>query len=569
MRHPEKTSNMELKKYLQVVVKWWWLIAICVIVAGAASYLGSRSTPRMYSSRTTLMVGQAQQNPNPTQSDFYTAQALAQSYIDLVRREPVLQATLDTLGLDWDWVTLQNMVTSRIVPGTQLIEVAVLDTHPNRAQTLAAEIAHQLIQQSPAGTDPEGEAQRDFILTQIDDLKTNIQKSQSEIRQLDDVIAKANSARQIQDARGQQSALQAQVSTWQTTYNQMLTNLHRGTTNFLSVVEPAQLPSAPVGSSAISNVLLAAVIGAALAIGAAFVLSYLDDSLHSPDEVREVMDLPTLGTVARIPGTINQSKLIANQPRSPVAESYRVLRTNLQFSTVDRRLCSVMVSSAVPGEGKSLMSANLAVIMAQTGKRVILIDADLRRPNQHRIFGLSNNQGLSTALLGGDEQLKAALQRGPVDNLQILPAGPIPPNPTELLGSRRMHELMASLCTQADFVILDSPPVTAVADASVLAAHADGTLLVVDAGRTRRGQAQRCRDALQAVGANVLGVIINHYATQKEYYYYAEDGAHQRRPMVVKITTPLIRLAQRSKRPLSRKRVPSQAVEAKGKPERS
>ena len=560
---------MELKKYLQVVVKWWWLIAACVIVAGAASYLGSRSTPRTYSSRTTLMVGQAQQNPNPTQSDFYTAQALAQSYIDLARREPVLQAALDTLGLDWDWVVLQNMVTTRIVPGTQLIELAVLDTDAKRAQTLAAEIAHQLIQQSPAGTDPDREAQREFILTQIDDLKANIQKSQIEIHQLDDVIAKANGARQIQDARSRQSALQAQVSTWQTTYNQLLTNLQRGTTNFLSIVEPAQLPSASVGSSAFSNVLLAAVIGASLAIAAAFVLSYLDDSIHSADEVREVMDLPTLGTVPRTSGDDSQGKLIANQPRSPVAESYRVLRTNLQFSTVDHQLCSIMVSSAAPGEGKSLTSANLAIIMAQAGKRVILIDADLRRPSQHRIFGLTNVQGLSTVLLEGGEQVSTVLHKGPVESLQILPSGPLPPNPTELLGSRRMHELITMLCEQYDVVILDSPPVVAVADASVLAAYVDGTLLVVDAGRTRRGQAQRCRAALRAVGANVLGAILNRYVGHKEsYYYYTEDGAPQREVVLDRLTAPFRRRGQRSKRSVSSQQTPP-PVEVKSKPERS
>ncbi len=561
---------MELKKYLQILVKWWWLIAACVAVAGVASYLGTRSTPRTYSSRTTLMVGQAQQNPNPTQSDFYTAQALAQSYIDLARREPVLQAALDTLGLNWDWVVLQNMVTTRMVPGTQLIEVAVLDTDPKRAQTLAAEIAHQLIQQSPAGTDPARDAQREFILTQIDDLKTNIQKSQAEIHQLDDVIAKANSARVIQDARSRQAALQAQVSTWQTTYNQLLTNLQQGTTNFLSVVEPAQLPTAPVGPSTLTNVLLAAVIGATLAVGAAFVLNYLDDSIHSADEVREIMGLPTLGTVAHIPGETNESRLVASQPRSPIAESYRVLRTNLQFSTVDRHLCSVMISSASPDEGKSLMSANLAIVMAQAGKRVILIDADMRRPSLHRIFGLTNGQGLSTALLEGGEYVNATLQKGPVEALQILPAGPLPPNPTELLGSRRMQDVMKLLCEQADFVILDSPPVLAVADASVLAAFVDGTLLVVDAGRTRRGRAERCHQALVAVGANILGVILNRYAGHKEsYYYYGEDGTRRIQTTFDRFAPQLRRLYQRSVRMLARQPKPPQPVEAEGKPEHS
>jgi non-specific protein-tyrosine kinase len=563
---------MELKKYLQVLVKWWWLIAACVIVAGTASYLGSRSVARTYSSRTTLMVGQAQQNPNPTQSDFYTAQALAQSYVDLVRREPVLQATLDTLGLDWDWVVLHGMVTSRIVPGTQLIEVAVLDTDPSRAQTLATEIAHQLIQQSPAGTDPDREAQREFILTQIDDLKANIQKSQVEIQQLDEIIAKANSARQIQDARSRQSALQAQVSTWQTTYNQMLTNLQRGTTNFLSVVEPAQLPSAPVGSSAFSNVLLAAVIGATLAAGAAFLLEYLDDSIKSTDDISRILSLPTVGRVSNISGDTYADKLITfHQPRSPTAEAYRILRTNLQFSNIDRTLQTVMVTSSNPEEGKSLTAANLAVVIAQSGAHVLLIDADLRRPAQHKIFEVDNNVGLTLLLSQNPLSMAAVLQNSPVNNLKIITSGPIPPNPSELLGSKRMSSLMDSMRSDFDLILFDSPPALAVSDASILATRVDATLLIVDSGHTRRDAARHAQEALSAVGANVLGVVLNRYAEEKKnYYYYAEDGIRQRRSKRVRFAAFFRDLRQHSKRLLSRRTPPSQQpVSTKTKPERS
>ena len=151
------------------------------------------------------MVGQALQNPNANATELYTGSALAQSYSDLVRREPVLRSTLSSLDLQWDWGILQNMVTSRVVPGTQLLEISVLDADPQRAMVLADEIAHQLILQSPTSTNPEKDTERQFILSQIEDLKANIKKSQEEVRQLDDLMAQSTSARQIQDARSRQT----------------------------------------------------------------------------------------------------------------------------------------------------------------------------------------------------------------------------------------------------------------------------------------------------------------------------------------------------------------------------
>jgi len=216
-------GSIELRQYVAPLLRWWWLILASVIISGVSSYVGTRASPRIYQSRVTLMVGQILQNPNPSQSEFYLGQALAESYADLAKREPVLRATLESLGLKWNWATLQGMVTSRVVPGTQLLEISVLDNDPQRVGILTQEIAQQLILQSPAATDPEKEAERQFVLQEIENLKSNIGKSRDEIRQLDDVIAKVNSARQIQDARDRQAELQAQITTWQATYAQMLT----------------------------------------------------------------------------------------------------------------------------------------------------------------------------------------------------------------------------------------------------------------------------------------------------------------------------------------------------------
>ena len=521
---------MELRQIVSALLRWWWLLLASMAVAGASAYLGSRSTPRMYMAHTTVMVGQALQNPNPTSSDFYTGQVLAQSYADLAKREPVLRATLSALGLKWDWGYLKEMVTGRVIPGTQLLELAVVDSDPQRAKVLADELVNQLIRQSPAGSDPEKEAERQFMLSQIEGLKSNIKNSQDEIRQLDDVIAKATSARQIQDARSRQAALQTQISSWQATYAQLSINLQRGAPNFLSVVEPAQIPTQPVGTRMAYNILLAVTIGLVLSAGAAVLLEYLDDSLKTADDVRHALGLKVLGSLARIQGDEYLDKLVvAREPRSPAAEAYRVLRTNLQFSA-GSTLRTFLVTSANPLEGKSLTTANLAVALAQSGQRVILVDADMRRPTQHRIFGLENQVGLSNVLEGGDVSLEELVQPVAMSDLSVITSGPIPDHPSDLIGSERMSNLTELLQQYADVVVFDSPPVMAVADAAILASRLDGVLLVVDAGSTRRGAARHCKETLDSVGAHLLGVAINRLsALRGGYYYYSEEEGRRKR----------------------------------------
>ena len=521
---------MELRQIVSALLRWWWLLLASMAVAGASAYLGSRSTPRMYMAHTTVMVGQALQNPNPTSSDFYTGQVLAQSYADLAKREPVLRATLSALGLKWDWGYLKEMVTGRVIPGTQLLELAVVDSDPQRAKVLADEMVTQLIRQSPAGSDPEKEAERQFMLSQIEDLKSNIKNSQDEIRQLDDVIAKATSARQIQDARSRQAALQTQISSWQATYAQLSTNLQRGAPNFLSVVEPAQIPTQPVGTRMAYNILLAMTIGLVLSASAAVLLEYLDDSLKTADDVRHTLGLKVLGSLARIQGDEYLDKLVvAREPRSPAAEAYRVLRTNLQFSA-GSTLRTFLVTSANPLEGKSLTTANLAVALAQSGQRVILVDADMRRPTQHHIFGLENQVGLSNVLEGGDVSLEELVQPVAMSDLSVITSGPIPDHPSDLIGSERMSNLTELLQQYADVVVFDSPPVMAVADAAILASRLDGVLLVVDAGSTRRGAARHCKETLDSVGAHLLGVAINRLsALRGGYYYYSEEEGRRKR----------------------------------------
>jgi non-specific protein-tyrosine kinase len=215
---------------------------------------------------------------------------------------------------------------------------------------------------------------------------------------------------------------------------------------------------------------------------------------------------------------VSTSLITLRDPGSAAAEAYRTLRTNILFSSLDRPLHTILATSSAPNEGKSTTLANLAVTMAEAEQRVLLVDCDLRRPSLHAIFGLPNEHGLTSALL---EQAETALpvQSTSVPGLRLLPSGPLPPRPADLLGSRRMGALIERLRREADIVLFDTPPVVAVTDAAVLAPRVDGVLLVLHAGQTRRDRAREARQILDKVKANVVGVVLNGAKLERGYTY--------------------------------------------------
>lgn len=218
--------------------------------------------------------------------------------------------------------------------------------------------------------------------------------------------------------------------------------------------------------------------------------------------------------------------ILLKDPKSPVSEAYRVLRTNLQFSGVDKRLRSIVFTSAAPGEGKSVTVCNTATTFAQAGSRVLAIDADLRKPKIHKIFKIQNRKGL-TNLLALHEDYNECITEGPVKNLDILTSGAIPPNPSELLASKAMEELLEKLLEQYEYIFIDSPPVCAVTDASILSTKVDGTILVVASGGVERDSLQYAKELLEKVGANIVGVVLNKVPRAGKggyyYYYYNDD----------------------------------------------
>lgn len=223
------------------------------------------------------------------------------------------------------------------------------------------------------------------------------------------------------------------------------------------------------------------------------------------------------------PNTKLRNLITKLNPRSPIAEQYRTVRTNLQFAAVDKELESVLVTSSVPDEGKSMITVNLAIVYAQQGKKVLLIDADLRKPTAHYTFRLDNLQGLSTVLIG-DSSLEESISTSDVENVDVISCGPIPPNPSELLGSKRMRTLLEEANQLYDMVIMDIPPVLAVADAQILANIVDGSLLVIRSKQTEFAEATKSKEVLDAAKGKLLGAVLNDRDKKaSNYYYYYEN----------------------------------------------
>ena len=312
-------------------------------------------------------------------------------------------------------------------------------------------------------------------------------------------------------------------------------------TGNIRIIDRAEVPDSPVKPKKQLNLLLSIVIGLALGIGLAFFLEYLDNTIKLPDEVKNRLNIPYLGHVPAFVQeadeySIDKDLIALHSPKSTTSESFRGIRTGIIFSSADQPPQVLLVTSAGPAEGKTFNAVNLAVIMANAGSKVLLLDCDMRKPRIHKIFGVQRETGLSNILVGTGEPNRLIIPTV-VENLDVLPVGPIPPNPSEILGSKKMGSLINELKEKYDRIIMDSPPVTAVTDAVLLAPITDGVLLIIRANETPRQIIQNSIDHLKSVNAHILGGILNgiqtgrdsYYYYQYYYYYYGDDTERRKK----------------------------------------
>ncbi len=559
---------MTLAQLWQFARRWLWLFAAATLVAALASYLVSSRLPKVYDASTRLLITPSQATSGvASYNDILSAERLSQTYAEVMKTRPVVEAAAQRAGIPGSYDQVVGLLDVQPVRNTQLVKVGARGSSPEAAASLANAVASVFIQQTQANQSSRFAASRDALGKQVDQLNADMA---DHTRQLDTLRAQPPSAQRDGDITRLQNELSQLQQSYQAavrSYEDVRVSEARSS-DLVTVAEPAAPSPNAVQPRVLLNVMLAAFVGLLLGVGAAFLLEYLDDRLTTPERVTQALGLHTLGNVAILPA--NEPHLVdqmagskrASKARdktdsygsggSPhAAEGYRLLGANLEFVGVERPLHSLLVTSAMESEGKTTTAANLAIVLAQSGKRVLLIDADLRRPSVHTLFGLNNRTGLTSLLIGDPAMITNTSHRafGPtspnghssgrpfeptgeaikptrVRNLWVLTSGPLPPNPSELLASARMRAILSDLKEHVDAIVLDSPPALPVSDPSILAGAVDGTLLVVNAERSRIQHARAAVETLTKAGAYVVGAVLNQMKPSGNgypYYYYGSS----------------------------------------------
>jgi succinoglycan biosynthesis transport protein ExoP len=507
---------VDLRRLIVLARAWLPLLILSGVLAGTAGFVFSNLQPKVYEAKTTLIVGQALSAANPDFSELLVAQNLSATYATVAKTRPILERLIAELGLDVTPGTLAGRVQVSAPRESTILFITAQDTDPARAAAVANELAVQLIDISPTIQGREEAFQQSI---DEDLAATQDQMARTQVRA--DALLSVEQRTTSQEAELQ--ALEGRMANLRATYTTLLTFSSGTATNLLTVLEPADTPRSEVSPRTLLNTLLAAALGVLLVVAIAFLAEQLDDRIKDPEAVQEVAGLSTLGTIARMTRSNSRTEMYQLAgllfPRSSYAEAYRTLRTNIEFASIDAPLRTLLVTSSAAGEGKTVTASNLAVVFAQAGRRVLLVDADLRKPGVHVMFDLPNDRGLTTMFRDDHVSLATLVNPTEQDNLVVLTTGPLPANPAELLGSQRMQAILKRLREGADLVIFDSPPLLAVTDAAVMSSYLDGTLLVIDALHGKRRVVRMAREALAKAGAKTMGAVLNRVPAVTRFGY--------------------------------------------------
>ena len=527
---------MDINAYIKPIIKWWRLLAVTTVLAVVSSSISTLFQPKLYVSRTTLMIGTTISSANPDSSEIYIAAQLATIYADIAKRDPIQEATKEALGIDW--LPTYNV---RVVPNTQLIEISVSDTVPARAQVIANELAKQLMRQSPAENESETGQRQEFIRQQLSSLETQIQDTEDKIEELQKNLTVINSSSQAASVEKEITNLTVKLNGLRENYANFLANSQQGALNILRVVEPANLPTKSVGTSKFLIVGLAGMVGFVLATGAAYLLEYLDRSIKSTSDVERVFNYPVIGYLSLIPDNGNSATYILDHPNSLVTESFRHLQSNLEFFQAYNSAKTILITSPMQGNGKTTIAVNLALSLGSSGQKTVLVDSDLRRPAVHTVFGIHKAPGLSE-IVRSKKKLADVTRSMDGSRIEVITAGDVPPNVTEVVGSKRIVEILNGLKGEFETIVIDAPPLV-ISDSYNLASKVDGVVLVLEPGQTREEQARVIKEQLVRAGARVIGVVLNRITEANarsfgDYQYLSMYSPHQYNDYVSSSTKP-------------------------------
>jgi capsular exopolysaccharide synthesis family protein len=507
------TPRTDLSAYIGILRFRKWTIGITTaIVVGSALGFSLRQTS-IYVSETRVLV-----RPPATAVGVAAPTINLETERALVDSAAVAALVRQNMNLPQSVDALLGPLDVSVETSTEILSIKYSDPAPLRAQRLAQGFAVAYIQFRNQQAQAQSKQQSATVQAEINAVQTQIASLENQMQ------ATTNTQRQNALSAERDSDI-ARLGILQQEFENVrsLATAQGGG----QIVQSADLPSSPSSPSSIRNGVLALVVGLSLGIGLALLQEQLSDRLRGREDLEEQIGAPVLATVTRVVGWRKKGRaelVTLSAPKSGPAEAYRNLRTNIDFIGRTGDFKVLTVTSATLGEGKTTTVANLAVALAQAGKKVIVVSCDLRKPRIHQFFGLENEIGVSSILVGETNTIEA-IQRPGVANLRVLASGPTPPNPAELLASEQFDELLRVLRGSVDFVIVDTAPVLAVTDTLVIAAKTDGVLIVADAGTTPRGAVAHTREQLEQVGAKVVGGILNNLRRSRAtyYHYYPES----------------------------------------------
>ncbi len=519
--YPSAEREINLEQYLFLLWDYLWLLILVSLLATGAAFAISQFITPVYEASTTLLIDEAASSDATEYNSLLASERRARTYAQLLTEQPILEATIANLGLDISTETLAGMVQARRVPDTQLIEIVAESTDPDDAARIANTVVDVFIEQNQTLQTSRYAASKESLSAQLGQLDQQIEQT------TEDIAALGTGSADL----AERDRLEALLAQYQQTYASLLQSYEevriaeaQSSSNVIQI-KAATVPTQPVRPNMLLNTLLGTVVGFGLAVSLVFMRELLNDTIKTPDEFSRSFNLPVLAVVPSI--DTSESQLVTlTHPRSSVAEAFRSLRTNIQYASVDRPLKTILITSPMPKDGKSTVSSNLGVVNAQNGRQVILIDSDLRKPTIHHIFRLANDIGISDMFVTAYDKLSRFLKRTEVPGLLTLTSGNLPPNPSELLDSRRARHILDTISSQAEMVLIDTPPVVGMADAAILAPHVDGVLLVIKLGQTTMPAVRQAVMQLDQVGANLIGVVLNGLESRKQiysrysYYYY-------------------------------------------------
>lgn len=501
--------ELDLNRVLQIIRRWWWLLLLAPLIGGGTAWYVSERQQEMYESSVTLLVGAGVSTTNA--GSVQASQNLTETYSQWAVTRPVLERTAQVLAWDGTVEELDRAVSARTVPDTLFIEILAQSSDPAEAATIANTVAEQFLLDVQDQTAAQSSQVRSNLNLQIEDTSSRLAEVQDRIGTLQDDANRTDTEREeIARLLNEEVQLQADLAQFETTIRTIDVEIATDQPRIV-VLSPAIPPQEPFAPNTMRATLIGAVSGMALAITAAIVLEYLDDTIRDREELGRIASTPVLASIAVSPGARRGTSplFVLDHPTSASAEAMRLLRANLEFASAPDRLNTLAISSPQPNEGKSTITANLGVVLAQAGLKTVIIDADLRHPSQHRIFGVPNRQGLSTMLVTPDPDWRQGLTSLTIPNLSLLPSGPIPPNPADLLSLDRFTTILAAIEDWADVVLIDTPPLLAASDAVIAATTARGLLMVCRHGLTRRGTLRRSIVVLEHAHARLMGTVLN------------------------------------------------------------